>query len=84
MVFFACNAIPNWYVAGMEKLKTYLKDNGLSHDAFAKEVDATQATITRYVRGDRFPTPQMIVKIAKATNGEITASDWYASSAGAA
>lgn len=68
----------------MEKLGTYLKDKGLSHEAFAKEVEATQATITRYVRGDRFPTPQMIVKIAKATNGEVSASDWYEKAAGAA
>ncbi len=63
----------------MEKLKTYLKDNGISHDAFAKEVGATQATITRYVRGDRFPAPDMIVRIAVATKGMISASDWYSS-----
>ncbi|WP_318579119.1 helix-turn-helix transcriptional regulator [Ochrobactrum sp. AN78] len=61
----------------MEKLRSYLHKNGISHEAFGGIVGVTQVTINRYVRGDRFPSPQMVLKIAKATKGEVSVNDWY-------
>lgn len=69
--------IPIWYFMVMEKLKTYLKHNRLTHKAFADAVGVTQAAINRYVNGVRFPARNIIVKIEKATNGEVAVTDWY-------
>ncbi len=62
-------------------LKEFIKaqDPKLSHAAFGERVGVTQATINRYVRGDRFPSPDMIRKIETATDGKVTVADWYAS-----
>lgn len=49
----------------------------LSHAAFGAKIGVTQATINRYVRGDRFPSPEMIRKIHDATDGNVKVSDWY-------
>lgn len=61
----------------MKKLRTYLKDRGVSHKAFGEAIGVTQATINRYVNGERFPSQEIIVKIAQATEGEISPSDWF-------
>lgn len=49
----------------------------MSHAAFGALVDVAQATINRYVRGDRFPSPEMIRKIHQVTGGKVTVADWY-------
>lgn len=61
-------------------LKEYLtatKPKKISHAAFGERVGVTQATINRYVSGDRFPSPDMIRKIQDATGGAVTVNDWY-------
>lgn len=72
--------MPIWYFGGM-KLGTFIKSREMSHEAFGRVVGVTQATINRYVRGERFPSPDMIRKIQDATNGSVTVSDWYATEA---
>lgn len=64
-------------------LEQYLSkpDRKISHASFGESVGVTQATINRYVRGERFPSPDMIRKIQDATNGSVTVSDWYATEA---
>lgn len=70
--------MPIWYVFGMT-LKEFFKsqDTKLSHAAFGERIGVTQATINRYVRGDRFPSPEMIRKIQEATDGKVAVADWY-------
>lgn len=60
-------------------LEQYLSkpDRKISHASFGESVGVTQATINRYVRGERFPSPEMIAKIQSATGGEVTVTDWY-------
>ncbi len=60
-------------------LEQYLKSQEpkLSHASFGELVGVTQATINRYVRGERFPAPDMILKIDTATNGAVKVTDWY-------
>ncbi|WP_310419684.1 helix-turn-helix transcriptional regulator [Mycoplana sp. BE70] len=59
-------------------LGKYISERGLTHEAFGKLVGASQATINRYVRGDRFPSREMVLRIQTATNGEVSVGDWYA------
>ncbi len=68
--------MPMWYF-GCMKLGTFIKSRDMSHEAFGKIVGVTQATINRYVRGERFPSPEMIRKIQDATEGSVTVADWY-------
>ncbi len=69
-------SIPDWYYDDMQ-LGTFIKQRELTHEAFGRIVGVTQATINRYVRGERFPSPEMIRKINVATEGAVTVSDWY-------
>lgn len=69
------------YQSGMligMKLGTYLENNEISHTAFAVLIEATQATVSRYVSGARTPDMRMIARIEKATKGKVRVSDWYA------
>lgn len=68
--------MPFWYCAGMT-LDDFLSNEPtkMSHAAFGEKIGATQATVSRYVNGDRFPSPEMIQKIVKATKGKVTAAD---------
>ncbi|NLS19869.1 helix-turn-helix transcriptional regulator [Rhizobium sp. P40RR-XXII] len=60
-------------------LEQFLKSQEpkVSHAAFGESVGVTQATINRYVRGERFPSPDMIQKIHVATGGKVSVNDWY-------
>ncbi|MBX4336448.1 helix-turn-helix domain-containing protein [Bartonella raoultii] len=61
----------------MEKLKSYLTRNKLSQAEFGKQVGVAQSTINRYLRGLRFPEPEIVLKIEKTTNGIVRPVDWY-------
>lgn len=50
----------------------------MSHAAFAKKIGVEQATVSRYANGERFPSPEIILKIVKATKGKVTAADLVA------
>lgn len=71
--------MPVWYRLGMT-LDDFLKNEPtkMSHAAFAEKIGATQATVSRYANGDRFPSPEMITKIVKVTKGKVTAADLVA------
>jgi transcriptional regulator with XRE-family HTH domain len=73
-----------WFGMTLEEYLHDTKPKKLSHAAFGEKVGVTQATINRYVRGDRFPSPDMIRKIQDVTGGAVTVNDWYAKSAVAA
>jgi hypothetical protein len=51
-------------------LKPYARDA-----AFAKKVDTSRQSITRYRLFERFPTPPVIARIRKATGGLVDAND---------
>ncbi len=55
--------MPFWYCAGMT-LDDFLKskDPKMSHAAFGEMIGVEQATVTRYVNGERFPSPKIILK----------------------
>lgn len=43
--------------------------------AFAAEIDSTRQAVDRYRLFQRYPLPEVIVKIENATNGLVTADD---------
>lgn len=59
------------------KLATYLTNKPMTQAAFAASIGVSQATINRYVTDERFPDPQMIERIADATDRQVTFVDWH-------
>lgn len=58
-------------------LKLYLESNHLTEAAFAERLGVSQVTVNRYILDKRFPSPDMIQRIAAVTGGKVKASDWY-------
>lgn len=58
-------------------LQKFLNDNNLSHAGFAKLIESTQVTVSRYIAGLRTPKPSSMAKIVKATAGKVTANDFF-------
>lgn len=59
------------------KLETYLQAVGQTEAAFARALGVSQVTINRYVRNERFPDPETIERIWKATGREVAVTDWH-------
>ena len=57
------------------ELKAYLKDK--TDEAFATAIGCSQSQVNRLRHGKAFPSREMVEKIHVATNGDVTASDWY-------
>jgi transcriptional regulator with XRE-family HTH domain len=60
------------------KLSTFLETNGISEAAFARALGVSQVTVNRYCNDKRFPDPQMIERIFRATGEKVGVVDWYA------
>ena len=45
--------------------------------AFAERIGVTPTSVRRYLRGERLPGRNLIRAIAKATQGAVTANDFY-------
>jgi transcriptional regulator with XRE-family HTH domain len=58
-------------------LTNYLKSE--SQEELAKRVGCSQATISRYKDGDRFPSRDLAEKIDNATEGKVPVALWIAS-----
>ena len=69
--------MPFWYGEQIMKLEQYLALKGQSQTAFAHEAKIPQATINRYITGERFPSRDMIRRIEAATDGAVTVLDWF-------
>lgn len=59
------------------KLHDYLSENSIKVEAFAARVRLSADSIYKYLRGERTPNGHTISKIITATNGEVTANDFY-------
>lgn len=59
------------------KLETYLKTKSITRTDFAGLIGTTQASVSRYVSGERRPSIEMIDKIEKATKGKVKMRDWF-------
>ncbi len=67
---------PRPAMAGGMKLSTFLIQQQLSPADFARRLGVCRMTVHRYIRGDRFPRPRLLRKIAELTDGQVTANDF--------
>jgi len=44
---------------------------------FAERIGCEQPSVSRFVAGTRIPSPDLMRRIAEATNGEVTANDFF-------
>lgn len=58
-------------------LKEYLKQAEIDHRTFADRIDVSPETVRRYLIGDRIPDKQRMSRIALATDGQVTANDFF-------
>jgi len=58
------------------RLAEYLAREGLTHRQFAARLRASQASVSRYAAGERFPEPRMLALIEEETGGKVTADDF--------
>lgn len=59
------------------KLEDYLTKNEISRAQFAEKIGVTEASLSRYLTGDRFPRERILKLIFEATNGAVTPSDFW-------
>lgn len=63
------------------KLGDWLRENHMTHEDFAAKVDVDHSTISRIIprpgkKQTRKPSFELVSKIAKATDGQVTANDF--------
>ncbi len=60
------------------KLDSYLSKNNIKAKDFAERIGLkSKASISRYISGERIPTPDVMARITKETDGQVTANDFY-------
>lgn len=60
----------------MHPLKQWREDRGTSADDFGTTIGTTRQAVHRYEAG-KVPSPPVMAKIIAATDGEVTADDWF-------
>ena len=58
------------------KLKNYLKTNEIKVIDFAKTIEVTRQAVYKWFKGSAFPRHDVMNKIIKTTNGNVTPSDF--------
>ena len=59
------------------KLQKFLDDSGMTSGELAREIGVTQKAVYYWLREGRSPRPHNIRAVSKATNGAVTATDWF-------
>jgi len=64
------------------KLSEWLKKEGLTHDDFLvylqnNDTHVSKGAIDKWCNGHRIPRKDDMIKICTATNGQVTANDFY-------
>jgi predicted transcriptional regulator len=59
------------------RLAEYLSETGLTRAEFALQIGVKQFSVTRYLNG-RVPEPSVMCKIIEATDGKVSANDFFA------
>jgi len=59
------------------RLGQYLEESGEKPGTFAERIGVKRLAIYRYIRGTRRPAHHIIGRIAAATDGAVTANDFY-------
>lgn len=59
-------------------LSEYLTQKELTQSAFAASINVSSEAVNQWLKGKRFPRPESIRDIERATDGAVSAADWYA------
>jgi transcriptional regulator with XRE-family HTH domain len=58
------------------RLQEYLDQTGMTRAEFARRIGVRHITVTRYTEG-RPPNARLMGKIIEATEGQVTANDFF-------
>jgi transcriptional regulator with XRE-family HTH domain len=59
------------------RLGQYMAGRGVNDAALARDLGVTAAAVGRYRNGKRLPSPAVMKKIRRLTDGAVTADDFY-------
>lgn len=59
------------------RLDTWLKDKGLTPEAFGEQIGVRGMTVRRYLDGSRMPKPEIASRIVDATLEAVKLQDLY-------
>lgn len=59
------------------KLRDFLSDRSLSEAELGRLLGVGQATVNRYIRGERIPRPEVMRRIVEVTEGKVGPADFY-------
>lgn len=59
------------------KLKTYLKQAGISNRQFGERIGASEFGVRKWAYGERIPRPVTMRKIEEATGGAVGPRDFF-------
>lgn len=65
-----------FFEAGV-KLQKFLEDSGMTSGELARQIGVTQKAVYYWLNEGRSPRPHNIRAVSKATNGAVTAADWF-------
>jgi len=58
------------------KLATYLQSHSISRREFALKIGISEASLSRYITGDRMPRPKIARAIMTVSGGKVTPNDF--------
>lgn len=58
-------------------LQEYLTRADIDRIEFAARIGVSTETVRRYLTGDRIPDKERMLRIALATDGQVTANDFF-------
>lgn len=58
------------------RLSQYLAEEDLTLEAFGALVGVSTPTVSRWVRGQKFPRPEHLSKVEHVTHGRVKAADF--------
>jgi DNA-binding transcriptional regulator YdaS (Cro superfamily) len=59
------------------RLEQYLDATAIDRREFADRIGVSTETIRRYIAGTRIPDKERMSRIALATDGQVTANDFF-------
>ncbi len=57
-------------------LAKYLKDNAMKASEFAALVGVKPPAVSKWIKGDRYPSRALRAKISEVTGGKVTSNDF--------
>ena len=59
-------------------LSQYLKKHRVTQEEFGRSIGVKRLSVSRYINGERIPSPKTAKRIVKVTKGAVQLKDLYA------